>query len=87
VGRRLPESRWQGSRANRIAVVDVATAQVLRFILVGQRPWQIALSPDGGLLYSVNGLTNDVTVIDTASQKPLTSVPIGRLPWGTAVKP
>ena len=75
------------SHANRVAVVDTETYEIKDYILVGQRPWHMALHPDGSLLYVANGLTNDMTVVDVATLKPLRSVPVGRLPWGVAVKP
>ena len=74
-------------RANRVAVVDTTTYEVKRYLLVGQRVWQLAFSGDGSRLYAANGLTNDVSVIDTARLEVLKSVPVGRLPWGIAVKP
>ena len=74
-------------RANRIAVVDTATFEVKQYILIGQRPWHMAISPDGSTLYSANGLTNDMTVIDIGSLKAEKSVPVGRLPWGLVIKP
>jgi PQQ-dependent catabolism-associated beta-propeller protein len=73
--------------ANRVAVVDVETATVKDYILVGQRPWHMALSPDGAKLFVANGLTNDMTIVDVATLKPEKSVPVGRLPWGVVVKP
>lgn len=42
-------------RANRIAVVDTATYAVPDYILSGQRPWHMAISPDGTKLYSATG--------------------------------
>jgi YVTN family beta-propeller protein len=74
-------------RANRLAVVDTGTFEVKAFILIGQRPWHMALSPDGSKLYTANGLTNDMTVIDVPSLKAEKSVPVGRLPWGVVIKP
>ncbi len=74
-------------RANRVAVVDTATYEVKDYILIGQRPWHMALSSDGSKLYTANGLTNDMTIIDVASLKAVKSVPVGRLPWGVVVKP
>jgi YVTN family beta-propeller protein len=73
--------------ANHVAVVDTGSYAVTDYILVGQRPWQMALSPDGSTLYVANGLTNDVTVVDVQSLKPRVSVPVGRLPWGIAIVP
>ena len=77
----------QADGANRVAVVNARTYKVEKYILVGQRPWQIAFSPHRRKLYVVNGLTNDITIIDVASQEALKSVPVGRLPWGIAVVP
>ena len=74
-------------RANRVAVIDVATHAVVKYILVGNRVWQLTLSPDGKTLYAANGLTNDLSVIDVPSLKVTRSVPVGRLPWGLAIKP
>jgi YVTN family beta-propeller protein len=74
-------------RANRIAVVDVKSLEVTDYILVGQRPWHMELSPDASKLYTANGLTNDLTIIDLATLKAERSVPVGRLPWGIAIKP
>jgi YVTN family beta-propeller protein len=73
--------------ANRVAVIDTKTYAVKQYILVGQRPWHMALDPDGSELYVANGLTNDLTVIDVASLEAVKSVPVGRLPWGVAVMP
>ncbi len=73
--------------SNRVAVVDAATHEIKSYILVGQRPWHLALKPDGTKLYVANGMTNDMTVIDVATLKAEKSVPVGRLPWGVAVKP
>ena len=60
---------------------------MLQYILVGQRPWHLELSPDQAKLFVANGLTNDMTIIDVASLKAEKSVPVGRLPWGVAVIP
>jgi YVTN family beta-propeller protein len=60
---------------------------VTGYILVGQRPWHMELSPDGATLYTANGLTNDLTIIDVATLKAERSVPVGRLPWGIALTP
>jgi YVTN family beta-propeller protein len=73
--------------ANRVAVTDPKTCEVKQYILVGQRPWHLQLSPDQSKLYVAKGLTNDMTVIDVASLKAEKSVPVGRLPWGVAVVP
>ena len=53
-------------RANHVAVVDVASRKVELYILVGKRPWGLALSGDEKTLYVANGLSDDVTIIDAS---------------------
>ncbi|HET6387883.1 YVTN family beta-propeller repeat protein [Hyphomicrobium sp.] len=73
--------------ANRVAVIDTATLKVLKYILVGQRVWQMYFTPDEKLLLTTNGASNDVTVIDVANQKAIKSIKVGRYPWGVVVSP
>ena len=72
-------------RANNIAVVDVKTREIVDYILVGKRPWGLALTKDETRLYVANGLSDDITVIDTKSLKALTSIPVGRVPYGILI--
>ena len=72
--------------ANRVAVVDAKTFEVEDYLLVGQRVWQLALSPDQKFLYATNGISNDISVIDVENLEVIKSVPVGRLPWGVAAK-
>jgi YVTN family beta-propeller protein len=53
---------------------------------VGQRPWNMALTPDGRKLYVANGRSNSVSVIDTEARKKLADIPVGELPWGVAIR-
>ena len=71
--------------ANRVAVIDAATKQVLKYLLVGQRVWQLELTPDGKYLLTTNGVSNDVSVIDVAALKVIKSIPVGSFPWGVAI--
>jgi PQQ-dependent catabolism-associated beta-propeller protein len=71
--------------ANRIAVVDATAHKVRRYLLVGQRVWHMAFTPDEKYLLCTNGLTNDVSVIDVASLRVIKSIPVGELPWGVAI--
>lgn len=68
--------------ANRIAVVDTATATIKKYVLVGQRVWHMTLTPDDKLLFTTNGGSNDVTVINVGSLTPVKSIKVGRQPWG-----
>jgi len=73
--------------ANRVAVIDAKTFEVQKYILVGQRVWNMGFSPDQKRLYTANGVSNDITVIDVADQKAVKSVPVGRSPWGVVASP
>jgi YVTN family beta-propeller protein len=73
--------------ANRVAEIDARSYKVLRTYLVGQRVWQLALSPDEKRLYTANGGSNDVSVVDLAHGRVLKSIPVGWSPWGLVVAP
>ncbi|MFT0860799.1 PQQ-dependent catabolism-associated beta-propeller protein [Ancylobacter sp. G4_0304] len=73
--------------ANRVAVVNAKTLEVEKYLLVGQRVWQLGFTPDEKFLISTNGNSNDISIIDVASEKVTKSVPVGRLPWGVVVVP
>jgi PQQ-dependent catabolism-associated beta-propeller protein len=73
--------------ANRVAVVDAATFKVERYLLVGQRVWQLAFTPDEKLLFTTNGTSNDVSVIDVDRLRVVRSIKVGRYPWGVVVAP
>ena len=53
---------------------------------VGQRPWNMALTPDGKKLYVACGRSGTVTVIDTVANARLADVAVGKLPWGVAIR-
>ncbi len=55
--------------ANRVAVIDAVTHEVQDYLLVGQRVWQLAFSPDQKYLFTTNGVSNDISVIDVAVRK------------------
>ncbi|MDY6949825.1 MAG: hypothetical protein SXG53_29480, partial [Pseudomonadota bacterium] len=56
-------------------------------VLVGQRVWQLAFTPDQKTIISTNGVSNDITFIDVATDEPVQSVTVGALPWGVVVSP
>ena len=72
--------------ANRVAVIDAQDLEVEDYLLVGQRVWQLAFSPDEKFLYTTNGVSNDISVIDVEDEKVVKSVAVGSFPWGVAVK-
>ncbi len=71
--------------ANRVAVIDAKTLEVEKYLLVGQRVWQLAFTPDEALLFVTNGNSNDVSVIDVPSLTVVKSIPVGTAPWGVAI--
>ena len=71
--------------ANRIAVVDGKKHQVTKYLLVGQRVWHMAFTPDEKYLLSTNGISNDVSVIDVASLRVIKTIQVGELPWGITI--
>jgi len=73
--------------ANRIAVIDQKTKEIIKYLLVGQRVWQLAFTPDQRTLLSTNGVSNDVSFINVDKLKVEKSVKVGRFPWGVVVSP
>jgi YVTN family beta-propeller protein len=71
--------------ANRVAVVDGVTHQVTKYLLVGQRVWHMALTPDEKYLLSTNGVSNDISIIDVASLRVINTIQVGELPWGVTI--
>jgi YVTN family beta-propeller protein len=68
-----------------VFIIDTATNQPVTSFEVGQRPRGVALSPDGKILYSANGPSNDVSVVDLATSTVLKKVPVSDGPWGVIV--
>jgi YVTN family beta-propeller protein len=72
-------------RANRVAVVNVKTREIIDYVLVGKRAWGLALTHDGKKLYVANGLSDDISIIDTEKLKVIKSVPVGMVPYGILI--
>ena len=73
--------------ANRIAVIDQKTKKVIKYLLVGQRVWQLAFTPDQKTLLSTNGVSNDVSFINVDKLKVEKSIKVGIFPWGVVISP
>ena len=71
--------------ANRIAVINAKTFEVEKYILVGQRVWNLAFTPDEKLILTTNGTSNDVTAVDVRKERAFKSITVGRYPWGVVV--
>jgi YVTN family beta-propeller protein len=65
--------------------VDGASHQVTKYLLVGQRVWHMAFTPDEKYLLVTNGVSNDVSIIDVVAQKVIKTIQVGELPWGIAI--
>ena len=55
--------------ANRIAVIDQKTKELIKYLLVGQRVWQLAFTPDQKLYSLLMVVSNDVSIIDVEKLK------------------
>jgi YVTN family beta-propeller protein len=60
---------------------------VVRYYLVGNRVWNIALSAAEDRLYAANGNSGDISVIDLKRNRAVKSLAVGRGPWGIVVGP
>ncbi len=69
-----------------MSVIDTRSNAVVATVPVGQRPWNMALTPDGRKLYVANGRSNSVSVIDTGSDKVVAEIAVGAFPWGVAIR-
>src|SRR5579871_5087054 len=73
--------------ANRIAIVDAATHSVKKYLLVGQRVWHMAFTPDEKYLLVTNGVSNDVSVSGVPAQNVVNTIPAAELPWRVTISP
>ena len=71
--------------ANRVAVINAVTHEVQKYLLVGQRVWHMAFTPDEKYLLTTNGVSNDVSVIDVAALRVIKTIQVGELPWGVTI--
>jgi PQQ-dependent catabolism-associated beta-propeller protein len=71
--------------ANRVAIIDAVTHKVTKYLLVGQRVWHLAFTPDEKYMLTTNGVSNDVSIIDVAAQKVIKTIQVGELPWGITI--
>jgi YVTN family beta-propeller protein len=65
-------------------LVDPSKKTAATSLEAGQRPWGVALLPDGKTIVTANGPSNDVSFIDLAT-KAVKKVSAGSRPWGIAV--
>jgi YVTN family beta-propeller protein len=63
-----------------IAIVNFDTGQVTS-VFSGERPYQVAMSPDGARAYVTNSFSGTMTVFDTATDQQIAVVTIDRQPY------
>lgn len=74
--------------ANAVAVIDLASNQVVRRIALPLPPAGLALSPDGKILYVTGSSPEGVMfVVDTASDAVTAQVAVGHTPGAVVVSP
>ena len=57
------------SRKLGFEIIDQKTKELIKYLLVGQRVWQLAFTPDQKTLITTNGVSNDVSIIDVEKLK------------------
>lgn len=91
VGIRIDPQRRYGyialGPANRVAVIDAQKLEVVDYLLVGQRVWNLEFSPDYARLYTTNGVSNDISLIELPEHRVTKSVAVGNYPWGVVARP
>jgi YVTN family beta-propeller protein len=73
-------------RCGKIAVIDLSDLTVEKYVDVGKRVVNLALSSDEKKLYTANGLNNDITVINVKKRAVENTIKAGNGPWGIVVK-
>ena len=71
--------------ANHVAIVDAEAREILKYILVGRRPWGLGITDDGEHLFVLNGLSDDVTIIDIEAQRPVRTSRAGLVPHSVEI--
>ena len=83
-----PWGVFHDSRRALVFVGDrVAWPSVVATITVGNRPLEVAVSPDGSRAYVANQSSGNVSVIDTAADSVVATIAVGLNPYGVAVSP
>jgi YVTN family beta-propeller protein len=65
---------------SKVAVIDLATRQVITKIAVGEYPYDCEISGDGSRVYVSNWGSRSVAVIDAANNQVVNNIPVGDHP-------
>lgn len=71
--------------ADRVAVVNVKTRKVIKYLLTGHRPWMVTITHNQNRAFVANGESDDITVINTRTNQVIRSIPVGRYPYGILI--
>lgn len=78
----------RGGRLVKINPADGAKDNPVQSVaLVGERPWGLAISPDGKTAITANGPGNDITMVDVATMRILAKISSPGGPWGVLAVP
>lgn len=75
------------STTDNVSVFDTATRQLVATVPVGDRPFPIAIAPNGRIALVGNSGSNTVSVIETADNQVIATIPVGANPYGIVISP
>ena len=71
--------------ANHVAVVDVNTYEIKKYILVGNRVWGADITADEKELIVTNGNSDDISIIDLEKLLSTSAIPVGKTPHSVRI--
>ena len=71
--------------ANHVAVVDVNTYEIKKYILVGNRVWGADITADEKELIVTNGNSDDISIIDLEKLLSTSAIPVGKTPHSVKI--
>ena len=71
--------------ANHVAVVDVNTYEIKKYILVGNRVWGADITADEKELIVTNGNSDDISIIDLEKLLSTSATPVGKTPHSVRI--
>lgn len=87
-GSQIYVTTGRGGKLLRVDTADAAAkAPITGSARVGERPWGLALAPDGSMAFTANGPGDDVTAIDLATMRVMGKIAAPGSPWGIALVP
>ena len=73
--------------SNTVSVINTATKTVQATVGVGDGPYGIALTPDGGFAYVTNARSTNVSVVNTTTNTLVATIGVGSSPRSVAITP